>query len=85
LGFRQNLRFSVDRQAGQAHDQVMKTHRIVVGALVPSILVGQLVIDKKFCEPNCEWLDQPHVPHEAGSTSAINSLVSPSAFQTTSS
>lgn len=86
LGFRPNLRFHVDGQARQAHDQGMKTPRIIVGTLVPSILVGQLVIEKKFCEPNCEWLDQPHVPHEAGSTtSAISSLVAPSVFVTTSS
>jgi hypothetical protein len=60
-------------------------NKIVVGVLVPSIVAGHLVLLEEYCEPHCDWWHQPHAPHEAHSTSAISSLVAPSAFQTTSS
>jgi hypothetical protein len=62
----------------------MKKQPIIVGTLVPSILVGHVVLFEKYCEPHCDWWHPPHV--ELGSTGTmINSMVLPSAFQTTSS
>jgi hypothetical protein len=64
----------------------MKPNPLIIGTLVPTILVGHVVVFEEYCEPHCDWWHPPHVELSAGSSrTMVNSLVMPTAFQTTSS